>query len=140
MNDLEIPVLGPHPGAFEELPQILTEVATRSQEMIQEFSERHAIDPEWQETAEEEIDLSSVIGVPEIFAEVVRRVLSDPERLARAQAAFWQNGMQLLTYFGQRLSGIHPAPVIQPEGGDRRFADPDWTEDRTSTCSSSNTC
>lgn len=128
-HDFEIPALGPHPGAFEELPQILTEVAARSQEMIQEFSERHAIDPEWQETAEEEIDLSTVIGVPEIFAEVVKRALSDPERLARAQAQFWQNGMQLLTYFGQRLSGMNPAPVVEPEGGDRRFSDPDWSQD-----------
>ena len=45
-------ILGPHPGAFEELPQILAEVAAQSQDMIRDFSERHAIDPEWQETAE----------------------------------------------------------------------------------------
>lgn len=125
----DTPALGPHPGAFEELPQILAEVAAQSQDMIREFSERHAIDPEWQETAEEEIDLSSVIGVPEIFAELTRQILSDPERLAHAQAAFWENSLKLLTYFNQRLAGMSPQAVIDPERGDKRFLDPDWSED-----------
>ena len=83
----------------------------------------------WQETAEEEFDLSTVIGVPEIFAELTRRILSDPERLAKAQASFWQNGLKLLTYFNQRLIGQTPKPVIEPRPGDRRFNDPDWSED-----------
>ena len=119
----------PHAGTFEELPQILAEVAAKSQEMIREFSERHAADPEWQETAEDECDLSTVIGVPEIFAELTKRILSDPERLARAQAAFWQNGLKLLTHFNQRLTGATPAPIAEPRPGDRRFNGPDWSED-----------
>ena len=123
------PAFGPHPSAFEALPQILAEVAAKSQDMIREFSERHAADPDWQETAEEELDLSTVIGVPEIFAELTRRILSDPERLAKAQATFWQNGLKLLTYFNQRLIGQNPKPVIEPRPGDRRFNDPDWSED-----------
>lgn len=119
----------PNPGAFEDLPQILAEVATKSQDMIREFSQRHAVDPGWQETAEDELDLSTVIGVPEIFAELTKRIMSDPQRLARAQAAFWENGLKLLAYFNQRLAGQRPQPVVAPRPGDRRFTDPDWAED-----------
>jgi len=127
--DLSAPGFGAHPGAFEDLPQILADVAVKSQEMIREFSERHAVSPGWQETAKDEMNLSAVIGVPELFAELTKRFLSDPERLARAQAAFWQNGLKILTYFNQRLAGERPSPVIEPKPGDRRFSDPDWSED-----------
>lgn len=127
--DSSAPGLGPHPSAFEDLPQILVDVATKSQDMIREFSERNAIDPGWQETAEEELDLTTVIGVPEIFAELTKRFLSDPQSLARAQAAFWENSLKILTYFNQRLTGAHPQPIAEPKPGDRRFADPDWSQD-----------
>lgn len=127
-QDRELPAQATTPGSFEELPQILAEVAAKSHEMIRDFSERHAIDPEWQGAAEEEFDLSTVIGVPEVFAELTKRIMSDPERLAQAQAAFWQNGLKLLTYFNHRLAGAQPQPVIQPNAGDRRFQDPDWSE------------
>lgn len=129
LADLGAPGLDSRPGSFEDLPQILADVAAKSQDMIREFSQRHAINPGWQKTAQEDLDLSTVIGVPELFAELTRRFLSDPQRLARAQAAFWQNGLKILTYFNQRLAGERPKPIAEPKPGDRRFSDPDWSED-----------
>ena len=116
-------------GKMEELPVILADVATRSQDMIREFNERHATDPEWTRTAQSELNLSEVVGLPETLAELTRQMISEPEHLAQAQMKFWENGLKLLGYFNARLAGQHPAPVAQPAPGDKRFTNADWSED-----------
>lgn len=128
-TDLNVPNLAIAPlDKFAELPQILADVAAKSQDMIGEFSKQHGDNPGWHNAAEDDLTLSNVVGVPEIFAELTKRILSDPQRLARAQAAFWENSLKVLTYFNQRLAGMQPQPIIEPRHGDRRFADPDWAE------------
>lgn len=114
---------------MEELPMILADVATRSQDMIRAFNERHAVDPEWQDTARSEFNLSEVVGLPEIFAELTRQMIAEPEHLAQAQMKFWENGLKLLGYFNARLAGKTPEPVATPQDGDKRFKDKDWNED-----------
>jgi len=114
---------------LEELPAILAEVATRSQDMIRAFNERHAVDPEWQDTARSELNLTEIVGLPETFAELTRRMIAEPEHLANAQMKFWENGLKLLGYFNARLAGKTPEPVALPQRGDKRFLDPDWSED-----------
>jgi len=114
---------------LDELPTILADVATRSQDMIRAFNERHAVDPAWQDTARSELNLTEIVGLPETFAELTRRMIAEPEHLASAQMKFWENGLKLLGYFNARLAGKTPAPVAQPDRGDKRFLDPDWSED-----------
>jgi len=114
---------------LDELPTILADVATRSQDMIRAFNERHAVDPEWQDTARSELNMTEIVGLPETFAELTRRMIAEPEHLANAQMKFWENGLKLLGYFNARLAGQTPAPVAQPDRGDKRFLDPDWSED-----------
>lgn len=114
---------------MEELPTILADVATRSQEMIREFNERHATDPEWQATARSELNLTELVGLPETFAELTRQMMSEPEHLAKAQMKFWENGLKLLGYFNARMAGQKPEPIAHPQRGDKRFLDKDWKED-----------
>ncbi|HEY9079148.1 class I poly(R)-hydroxyalkanoic acid synthase [Magnetovibrio sp.] len=114
---------------LEELPVILADVAARSQDMIRAFNERHAVDAEWQDTARSELNLTEIVGLPETFAELTRRMIAEPEHLAQAQMKFWENGLKLLGYFNARLAGKHPDPVAKPDRGDKRFLDPDWSED-----------
>jgi len=116
-------------GKLDELPVILADVATRSQNMIRDFNERHANNPEWQKTARSEINLSEVVGLPETFAELSRKMIAEPEHMARAQMKFWENGLKLLGYFNARLAGESPAPIAKPVPGDKRFLGPDWSED-----------
>jgi len=114
---------------LDELPTILADVATRSQDMIRAFNERHAVDPEWQDTARSELNMTEIVGLPETFAELTRRMIAEPEHLANAQMKYWENGLKLLSYFNARLAGQTPDPVAQPDRGDKRFLDPDWSED-----------
>ena len=119
-------------NAFEkmdELPAILANVATKSQEMIREFNERHAIDPEWQQSARSELSLSEVVGLPETLGELSRQMITEPEHLMQAQMKFWENNLKLLGYFTARLSGKTPDPVATPDPNDKRFNKTDWNED-----------
>jgi hypothetical protein len=40
--------------------------------------------------------------------------------------------MRLMSSAARAASGAKPEPVIAPERGDRRFADPAWSESRSS--------
>ena len=114
---------------MEELPVILADVATKSQDMIREFNERRAVDVSWQKTARSEMSLTEVVGLPETFTELIRKMISEPEHLANAQMKFWENNLKLLGYLNARLAGRQPEPVAAPEKGDKRFMDPDWSQD-----------
>ena len=114
---------------IEELPAILADVATKSQDMIREFNERHAIDPEWQQNARSEMSLTEVVGLPEIFGELTRQMINEPEHLAQAQMKYWENGLKLLGYLNARMAGQTPDPVIEPSPGDKRFQDDDWSNE-----------
>ncbi len=114
---------------IENLPAILADVAARSQDMLRDFSQRHAIDPEWMDSAVSEMNINDIVGVPDTFAELARQMIADPEHLAQAQMKYWENGLKLLNYFSARLAGQTPDPVAQAKPGDRRFLDDDWSED-----------
>ncbi|MCW8914748.1 MAG: class I poly(R)-hydroxyalkanoic acid synthase [Magnetovibrio sp.] len=114
---------------IEELPAILADVATKSQEMIREFNERHAVDPEWQETARSEFNMSEVVGLPEIFADLTRQLMNEPEHLIQAQQKYWENSLKLMGYMNARMAGQKPEPILTPKPGDKRFSDDDWTNE-----------
>jgi polyhydroxyalkanoate synthase len=52
--------------------------------------------------------------------------LSDPERSAEAQKRLWNGYLQLWTGSFRRMMGEKSAPAIQPDPGDKRFADPEY--------------
>ena len=62
------------------------------------------------------------------FLSLTKRALAAPETLARAQAELWRDHAELWRRSAERMLGGAPAPVAEPERGDRRFRDPAWRE------------
>src|SRR5918993_2410921 len=53
---------------------------------------------------------------------------SDPARLVEAQTRLWGNYMSIWGNALRRASGEAAEEAVAPQRGDRRFADPEWTE------------
>ncbi|MCG9916584.1 MAG: class I poly(R)-hydroxyalkanoic acid synthase [Phenylobacterium sp.] len=62
------------------------------------------------------------------MTEVMGKLASQPDRLVRAQADLLSRYMDLWQSTARRMAGEVPAPIAAPTKGDKRFLDPDWTE------------
>jgi len=63
-----------------------------------------------------------------LFSVVMQPWLADPARLVEAQGALFTSYMQLMANTAQRaIGGGLLAPVAEPEPGDNRFSDPEWS-------------
>ncbi|MDP1618387.1 class I poly(R)-hydroxyalkanoic acid synthase [Phenylobacterium sp.] len=62
------------------------------------------------------------------LTEVMGKLASQPDRLVRAQADLLTRYMDLWQATARRMAGETPDPVAQPPKGDKRFLDPDWSE------------
>jgi polyhydroxyalkanoate synthase len=62
------------------------------------------------------------------LTEVMGRLAAQPDRVMRAQADLFSRYLDLWQSTARRLSGEQTQPVAQPAKGDKRFADPDWSE------------
>jgi polyhydroxyalkanoate synthase len=60
------------------------------------------------------------------LGKVAEHYYSDPQRAFQAQAALSGQFLSLWTSTLQRLQGEASAPVVAPDAGDKRFADPEW--------------
>jgi len=62
------------------------------------------------------------------LTDVMGRLASQPDRLVRAQADLFQRYMELWQSAARKAAGETVEPVVSPGRGDKRFADPDWTD------------
>jgi len=62
------------------------------------------------------------------LTEVMGRLAAEPDRLVRAQADLYARYLELWQATARRMGGETAEPVVSPARGDRRFADPDWSE------------
>ncbi|MEZ5856044.1 MAG: class I poly(R)-hydroxyalkanoic acid synthase [Hyphomicrobiaceae bacterium] len=62
-----------------------------------------------------------------IMSEVAQQWMSDPTKAMEAQGELVKGYMDVWTSALQRMSGQHAEPVAEPESGDGRFRDPDWS-------------
>ena len=60
--------------------------------------------------------------------EVMGRLAGQPDQLMRAQADLFQRYMDLWQSAARRAQGQDTEAVVTPAKGDKRFLDPDWTE------------
>src|SRR5262249_27627437 len=62
-----------------------------------------------------------------LFSAVIQPWLADPLKRVEAQGARVPSYMQLMANTAQRAAGGKAAPVAEPEPGDNRFNDPEWS-------------
>jgi polyhydroxyalkanoate synthase len=59
---------------------------------------------------------------------VMGRFAAQPDKVLRAQAELFSGYMNLWQSAARRLAGEQVEPVVTPERGDKRFTDPQWSE------------
>ncbi len=62
-----------------------------------------------------------------IMTEVARQWMADPAKALETQGELVKGYMDVWASSWQKLLGMHPDPVAEPEPGDARFRDPDWS-------------
>ena len=62
------------------------------------------------------------------IGQVVEHIASDPQRLIMAQTTLTKGFLDLWANNLRRVQGETVAPVAEPDSGDKRFRDPEWTE------------
>ena len=69
-----------------------------------------------------------------LYSEWFAAAIREPQKLAQANAEFWQGAVQLCRGSTVELLGFEAEPVIEPDKGDRRFHHEDWTEEPVFNC------
>ena len=62
------------------------------------------------------------------LTDVMGRLASQPDRLVRAQADLFQRYLELWQSAARRASGEPVEPAVGPAKGDKRFMDPEWSD------------
>ena len=61
------------------------------------------------------------------LGEIARHWVTEPSKLAAAQSELFRNYADLWGRSFRRFFGEEVEPVVEPEPGDNRFKDPDWS-------------
>ena len=76
-------------------------------------------------------ELSEEIGeVVKTLGQVAEYWLEDPQRALEVQTRLGKAYLDLWASAAKRLTGEDSAPVVTPEAGDKRFADPEWSSNQ----------
>jgi polyhydroxyalkanoate synthase len=70
---------------------------------------------------------SEMTDAAKLFSEIMQPWMAEPARLVEAQAGLANNYMQLVANIATRVMGGEATPVAEPESGDNRFNDPEWS-------------
>ena len=92
-------------------------VAERSSRLVQEF------------LSHQDHSMEDMRRMNEVFMDAFTRLMKDPEKLVEAQAGLWRDYMNLWQTTTRRMMGEEVKPVIEPEAGDKRFRDEQWSSD-----------
>jgi polyhydroxyalkanoate synthase subunit PhaC len=75
--------------------------------------------------------LAEEVGeVVKTLGQVAEYWLEDPQRALEAQSRLGKAYLDLWAAAAKRLTGEEIAPVVTPEAGDKRFADPEWSSNQ----------
>lgn len=107
---------------FKEFLDNWLKVASTSQQLVTEFLENN-------DSYLQQARLDPLL-IQQAFLDITSRVMSDPERFIESQFALWQDYMRLWQSATVRMMGGEAEPVIEPEAGDKRFSDKEWTENQ----------
>jgi polyhydroxyalkanoate synthase len=107
-------------AGLEKLSINLARAAVAAQGVIAEAALRQADRPSALST--------DPFHVGPALGEVMGRLAGQPDQLLRAQASLFGRYMELWRSTAMRAAGDAQAPVATPAKGDKRFADPEWSE------------
>jgi len=62
------------------------------------------------------------------LTQVMSRLAAQPDRMMRAQSDLFARYLELWQSTARRAGGEQPTPVVSPAKGDKRFNDPDWSD------------
>jgi len=105
----------------EKYAEAFKDFAERSQKIVQAFLDRQAKDDDFQ--------IPDPMIVSKAFMNLTQKMMSDPAKVAEAQAELWQSYALLWQNTAKRLQGEEVEPVVEPAKDDRRFKDDAWTSD-----------
>jgi len=71
---------------------------------------------------------SEISEATKTLNEILKHWLADPARFAEAQTELLRSYAQIWNNSLRRMMGEDVAPLIEPEKGDNRFNDPDWSD------------
>jgi polyhydroxyalkanoate synthase len=106
--------------AIEALSSNLARAAVTAQGAIAEAALRQAEHPPTL--------TADPFHVTPALTEVMGKLASQPDRMLRAQADLFSRYMELWQAAARRAGGEDVEPVIKPQKGDKRFNDPEWTD------------
>src|SRR5690606_7398710 len=114
------------PAAAFPYPKDFTEnwlkIATRSQQLIGDFLQHN-------ESFMKEAHLDP-LNLSRAFLDMTNRLMANPQKFVESQVSLWQDYMKLWQSASLRALGHDTAPVIEPDKGDKRFRDKEWTENQ----------
>jgi len=70
---------------------------------------------------------SEATEATKLFTEIAQHWITDPGKIAETQGALMRDYMELAGATAQRMLGAAVPPVAEPEPGDNRFKDPEWS-------------
>jgi len=111
---------GLSPEESEKLQEAFKDIATRSQKLLQDFSQRYQADGQ---------QPADPLHLTQTFMDFTAKMLADPNRLLQAQMELWAQYMKLWQVTAQRMMGQPVEPVAEPARGDKRFNDPAWKDE-----------
>jgi len=104
-----------------ELGQAMARIAEQTQRVVNEFVQRQA-------SGEGDYSVLDPAVIGRSFQQLYARLAADPTRLLERQVRFWQDYAALWQGAAQRMLGGEAQPVAEPEPGDKRFKDEEWSE------------
>jgi poly[(R)-3-hydroxyalkanoate] polymerase subunit PhaC len=72
----------------------------------------------------------SVTDVVKTIGQVLEYWLADPQRALELQTSLGRAFLELWAVVAKRLAGEEAAPVVAPDPRDKRFADPEWSQNQ----------
>jgi polyhydroxyalkanoate synthase subunit PhaC len=109
-----------NPKEAAELAKVCQHVAERSSRILGEFAQRQA--EEMSSAVRDEM------GIAKAFMDLYARMAADPAKLASLSMGLWLDHMRLWQSSWMKLMGVDSGPVAEPEKGDSRFKDDDWSK------------
>src|SRR5262245_13516829 len=103
----------------EELAKVCHQVAERSSKILGDFVQKQAQ------------DMSSAVrdemGIAKAFMDLYARMAADPAAMAQLSMNLWLDYTRLWQSSWMKLFGVDTGPVAEPDKGDARFKDEDWS-------------